>query len=230
MGVALVAPDGSRLGLPHLEPVNGVTYPSDVMDSMARDADLLVLTNAKFVRPLVGPMARLGVPIAVDVHLIADLDDEYNRPWLQAAEIIFCSHEILPCRPELWVQRIFDRYPRCRLTCVGLGSRGALLGIRDGRLLWAKAVAPRGVVNTSGAGDALFATFLHVWAHTRDAASALRAAVLHAGWKIGHRLPVTASLTRVELADLAMSHPPLSTSGRWDGGSPGTVTPYWAAG
>ncbi len=218
MGVALVAPDGSRLGLPYLEPVNGVAYPFEVMSAAARDAGLLVLTNAKFVRPLVGPAARLGVPIAVDVHLIADLTDEYNRPWLQAAEIIFCSHEALPCPPELWVRRLFECYPRCRLVCVGLGSQGALLGTRDGRLLRAQAVAPRAVVNTSGAGDALFATFLHVWRRTHDEARALRIAVLYAGWKIGHRLPVTASLTGMELADLEKSYPPRITLRRWDDG------------
>lgn len=214
MGVALVAPDGSRLGLPHLRPVNGVAYPFGALGVAARDAGLLVLTNAKFVRPLVGPADRLGVPIAVDVHLIADLADEYNRPWLQAAEIIFCSHELLPCPPEVWARRLLDRYPRCRLACVGMGAQGAVLATRDGHLLRAEAVAPRGVVNTSGAGDALFATFLHVWLRSRDAARALRTAVLHAGWKIGHRLPVAASLTGVELAELEKSHPP-STVLRW---------------
>ncbi|MEV7967855.1 carbohydrate kinase family protein [Sphaerisporangium sp. NPDC088356] len=218
MGVALVAPDGSRMGLPHLAPVNGITYPFEVMGAVARDADLLVLTNAKFVRAMVASAALLGVPIAVDVHLIADLTDEYNRPWLQAAEIVFCSHELLPCPPEVWVARVFDHYPRCRLTCVGMGARGALLGTRDGMLVRVEAVTPRGVVNTSGAGDALFATFLHVWLRTKDPVRALQTAVLHAGWKIGTRLPVTASLTDGELAELRNSHPPTTVLGRWDGG------------
>ncbi|MDH2424985.1 carbohydrate kinase family protein [Sphaerisporangium sp. TRM90804] len=218
MGVALVAPDGSRLGLPHLEPVNGVTYPFETLRAAARDADLLVLTNAKFVRPLVAPAARLGVPVAVDVHLIADLADPYNLPWLLAADVVFCSHEALPCPPDAWVARILDRYPRCRLVCVGLGARGALLGTREGALLRAEAVAPRGVVNTTGAGDALFATFLHVWSRTGDVERALRMAVLHAGWKVGHRQPVTASLTGPQLAGLANACTPAVVTGHRDDG------------
>jgi hypothetical protein len=27
------------------------------------------------------------------------------------ADILFCSHERLPCRPEQWVARVFARYP-----------------------------------------------------------------------------------------------------------------------
>ncbi|MET8138696.1 carbohydrate kinase family protein [Sphaerisporangium sp. NPDC005288] len=218
MGVALVAPDGSRMGLPHLAPVNDVRYPFAQVRAAAGEADLLVLTNAKFVRPLVGRAARLGVPIAVDAHLITDLADEYNRPWLQAADIVFCSHERLPCPPETWLRRLFGRYPGCRLACVGLGARGAVLGTRDGRLFRVEAVVPGEVVNTSGAGDALFAAFLRVWLRTRDPSRALRTAVAYAGWKIGHRLPVAAGLTGAELAELARAHAPRATTGRWDDG------------
>ncbi|MFD0884860.1 carbohydrate kinase family protein [Streptosporangium algeriense] len=215
-GVALVGPDGSRMGFPHLTPVNTVPYPVNLLEASARDADLLVLTNAKFVRDLVGPASRLGVPIAVDIHLVSDLDGEYNRPWLEAATIVFCSDERLPDPPEVWVRRLFARYPRCRLAGVGLGSRGALLATREGTLVRVEAVAPRGVVNTTGAGDALFATFLHFWCETGDPIRALRLAVVHAGWKIGHPASATASLTLDELSALDASHTPHTVVGRWD--------------
>ncbi|MER7128163.1 carbohydrate kinase family protein [Streptosporangium saharense] len=216
MGATLVSPDGRRMGFPHLTPVNTVPYPVDLLEASARDADLLVLTNAKFVRDLVGPAARLGIPIAVDVHLISDLDGEYNRPWLEAATIVFCSDERLPDPPEVWVARLFDRYPRCRLAGVGLGGRGALLATREGTLVRVEAVAPRGVVNTTGAGDALFATFLHFWSETGDPVRSLRPAVVHAGWKLGDPAPVTASLTPEELSALDASHPPGTVVERWD--------------
>jgi sugar/nucleoside kinase (ribokinase family) len=217
LGVVLVARDGRRMGFPHLVPVDQVRYPFEVLREEAGGADLLVLTNAKFVRPLVGPAAGLGIPIAVDAHLITDLAGDYNRPWLNVAQIIFCSHERLPRPAEQWVPEVFDRYPRCLLTGVGLGARGALLGTRDGRLIRVAAVAPRGVVSTSGAGDALFATFLHTWLGTGDAVRSLQAAVLHAGWKIGHQVPAGASLTSGELAKLLAAHPPPTSVGRWDG-------------
>lgn len=215
-GLVLVTPDGRRLGFPYLAPVNQVAYPPEVLNARAKGADLLVLTNAKFVRDLVAPAARLGIPIAVDVHLIADLADEYNRPWLEAARIVFCSHERLPDPPEIWVAKMFGRYPACRVVGIGLGGQGAVLGTRDGLLIRVEAVTPREIVNTSGAGDALFATFLHVWRNTSDPVRALRAAVVHAGWKIGCRTPATASLTCAELSLLKTSHSPHTLVGRWD--------------
>ncbi|GAA1020102.1 hypothetical protein Aple_037890 [Acrocarpospora pleiomorpha] len=212
MGVVLVGPDGRRMGYPYLAPVNDVDYPFDVLAGQCRDADLLVLTNAKFVRPLVARADRLGIPIAVDAHLIADPGDPYNEPWLRAARVLFCSHERLPVPPERWIAEIFGRYPRCALVGVGLGARGAMLGLRDGRLITVQAVAPRGVLNTTGAGDGLFATFLHLWVSTEDPVRALQGAVLNAGWKVGDRTPVGASLTPAELRAIP---PPPTTVGLW---------------
>jgi sugar/nucleoside kinase (ribokinase family) len=215
LGLVLVGPDGRRMGLPHLAPVNHAAYPYEVLREQARGADLLVLTNAKFVRPLVAPAAGLGVPIAVDVHLVSDPGGEYNRPWLERARIVFCSHERLP-DPRAWVAELFRRYPRCRVAGVGLGARGAMVGLRDGRLIEVRAVPRRRVVNTSGAGDALFATFLDGWLRHGDAVTALRDGVLHASWKIGHRTPAAVSLTGARLAELRARTPPPVVEGRWD--------------
>lgn len=214
LGVVLVAPDGRRMGFPHLAPVDEQPYPFELLAAQAHGADLLVLTNTRFVRPLVAPARELGIPIAVDVHLIAALDDEYNRPWLEAAEVVFCSHERLPCSPRWWVTQLFDRYPRCEVAGVGMGARGALVAGREGWYVRAEAVVPRGVVSTSGAGDALFATFLHTWLATADPARALSLAVLHAGWKIGHHTPSAVSLTPAELDTLATTHPVPLIEGR----------------
>lgn len=216
LGVVLVAPDGRRRGHPYVAAVNAVHYPVEVFRREVRDADLAVLTNTAFVRPLLRPARETGVPIAVDVHLITDLDDTYNRPWLQVADIIFCSHERLPCPPAQWVGKIFERYPGCTIATVGLGGQGCLMGLRDGRLIKVDAVAPRGVVSTSGAGDALFASFLHSWLATSNPVTALEEAVLHAGWKIGDTFPGALSLTQDEIARLREIHPSKTTVGRWD--------------
>jgi sugar/nucleoside kinase (ribokinase family) len=219
LGVVLVAPDGRRMGLPYLTPTERTDYPFDVLAAEAQGADLLVLTNAKFVRPLVDPARRLGTPIAVDVHLVSDLEGDYNLPWLESAQIVFCSHERLPEPPRAWVARVFQRFPRCQVVGVGLGDQGAIVGVRDGRLVEVSAVVPGEVVSTSGAGDALFATFLHGWLRTSDPVHALRTAVVHAGWKIGHRMPGEVSLTVRELAALRDRTRPAIRLGRWDGRS-----------
>jgi acarbose 7IV-phosphotransferase len=215
LGVVLVAPGGRRMGFPYLAAVNAVSYPPEVFRQQAEGADLAVMTNAKFIRPLIGPAARLNVPLAVDVHLISDIDDAYNQPWLEVADIVFCSHERLPCPPPEWIARVFARYPGCMIVGIGCGPDGCMLGLRDGTLVQVAAVAPRGVVNTTGAGDALFATFLHGWVATGNPVTAIEAATLHAGWKIGDVVPVASSLSEAELAALQESYQVRAVVGRW---------------
>lgn len=216
LGVVLVAPDGGRLGLPCLAAVNAVGYPAETFHRLAAGADLAVLTNARFTRPLIRWAEHACVRVAVDVHLISDVADPQNRPWLEAADIVFCSHERLGCRPAEWMARVFARYPGCEVVGIGGGADGAMLGLRDGALVRAEAVAPRGVVSTSGAGDALFASFLHGWLATGNPVAALRAAVLHAGWQVGDPLPGAASLTEAELSRLSRAHQVRVAVGRWD--------------
>jgi sugar/nucleoside kinase (ribokinase family) len=215
LGVALVAPDGSRLGLPYTAMVNAVGYPAETFRRLAIGADLAVFTRARFARPLIGCAERLSVRIAVDVHLISDVNDTYSRPWLEAADIVFCSHEQLPCSPEKWVAQVFARYPGCLVVGIGRGADGAMLGLRDGTLISAAAVAPRGVVNTSGAGDTLFASFLHGWLATGNPVGAFQSAVLQAGWRIGDPMPGAGPLTETELTKLSWTHQVKTTVGSW---------------
>jgi sugar/nucleoside kinase (ribokinase family) len=216
LGVVLVAPDGCRMGHPYLTTVNAVEYPADIFRQNARGSDLAVLTNTRFARPLLKHARQLGIPIAVDVHLIADPADEYNRPWLEAADIVFCSHERLPCPPAGWIRQIFARYPGCGVAGIGCGSDGCVLGLPDGRLVRVPALAPRGVVNTAGAGDTLFASFLHTWLATGNAVRAVERAVLYAGWKVGDSFPAAATLTAAQLDTLEAVCPVRASVSRWD--------------
>jgi len=215
LGVVLVAQDGSRMGYPYLAAVNTVEYPADIFYRCGREADLVVLTNARFVQPLIQHAEGLGIPIAVDVHLVADPDDERNKPWLQVADVVFCSHERLTCAPVEWVQGVFDRYPGCSVAGVGQGQDGCLLGLRDGTLAEIEAIAPRGVISTAGAGDALFASFLHSWVATGNPVDALESAVLYAGWKIGDSMPASALLTEADLTDLRAAYPVHASISSW---------------
>ena len=82
---------------------------------------------------------------------------------MAAADILFMSDERLPCSAEEWARRI----PHCfgpEIVIIGLGSKGALLAIRSqGIMERLPAITVRPVVNTIGAGDALFSAFLHCY-------------------------------------------------------------------
>lgn len=216
LGVVLVDADGRRAGRPYLSPVDAVAYPADAFAKSAVGADLAVVTNTVFARALLPHAIDHKIPIAVDVHLVGDLEDPHDQPWLEAADVLFCSHESLPCPPEQWITRVFARYPGCAIVAVGCGVDGCVLGTRDGCLLRAGAIAPRGVVNTTGAGDSLFASFLHAWLAEGNAADALAQAVVYAGWKIGDPSPVEAQLDAAELAALRTRHSVRITAARWD--------------
>ena len=216
LGVVLVDADGRRAGRPYLNAVDAVTYPADTFAKSVTGADLAVVTNTTFARTLLPHALAHRIPVAVDVHLIGDLDDPHDRPWLETADVLFSSHESLPCPPERWIERVFYRYPGCEIVAVGCGAEGCVLGTRDGQLLHASAVAPRGVVNTTGAGDSLFASFLHAWLAEGNAADALAQAVVYAGWKIGDPSPVESHLDAAQLTALRSRHPVHITAARWN--------------
>jgi acarbose 7IV-phosphotransferase len=214
--VVLVAPDGRRIVYPYLAAVNPIEYPHGRFVDALRGADLAILTNTEFVRGLLAPAALRGVPIAVDVNVIADLGDSFYQPWLDVADIVFCSHENLPLSAAEWTAQMMTKYAGIAMAAVSCGADGVVLGLRDGRLVSAEAVAPLGVRNTSSAGDSLFAAFLHGWLATGDPVEALRTAVVFAGWRIGHRNPIAVLLSDDELAGLRLRHAVRVHVSRWD--------------
>ena len=66
--------------------------------------------------------------------------------------------------------------------------------------------APVKVINTVGAGDALFSAFIHGINQHQDPYRALRQACLFAGWKIGTPRAAEGFLHANELAQLAQQH------------------------
>jgi sugar/nucleoside kinase (ribokinase family) len=185
--VILYDPVGRRMINVDLKDLQERIYPDVLFEQAAHAVSLAVLCNINFARPFLHKMKARGVPVATDVHAISDLDDDYNRDYMAAATILFMSHEQLPCSPEDWVRALWDRFGT-EIAVVGLGAEGALLGLRrDGTLARIPAVPTRPIVNTIGAGDALFAAFVHVYHETGDPLLAIQKAVVFASYKIGEK-------------------------------------------
>lgn len=163
-------------------------YPAEQFEQARVGCALAVLCNVNFSRPLLALARQAGLPIATDVHAIHDLEDAYNRDFMAAAQILFMSDEQLPCSPEEGARQLLNRYG-AEIIVIGLGAQGALLAVRRDHFLerlpaWSP---PQPVVNTIGAGDALFAAFLHFYWPTADPYAALRKAQCFAACKIGAR-------------------------------------------
>lgn len=178
---------GRRSSATDLRSTPDLSYPVEVFESVmdSNTCDAVVLTNIGFTRPLLPVALSRGIPIASDLHLVAEVARPYDRDWMVAADILACSHERLPCSPEDWVRTMWRRHGT-DLVLVGCGAGGAILGVRaTGRIWHVTATAPRGVRYTSGAGDSLLGSFVHHHVVLGDPVAAARHAVLTAGWKVG---------------------------------------------
>jgi ribokinase len=168
-----------------LKDIQEQDYPSELFEQALLECNLAVLCNLNLSRPFLQPARREGKPVATDVHAISDLDDDYNRDFMAAADILFMSHEWLPGPPEEWARQVLNRYGP-EILVIGLGAEGALLAVRsDGFLERCPVLYTRPVVNTIGAGDALFSSFVHCYAKTHDPYGSLRRAMVFASYKIG---------------------------------------------
>jgi len=167
-----------------LKDIQECVYPAEIYTAELREVRLAVLCNINFSRPMLAAARRIGLPVAIDVHTIDSLDDPYNADFMNAADILFMSHERLPVGPETWMMQVFERCP-CQIIGIGMGAKGALLAERGQRPRIYPAAAPRPVVNTIGAGDALFASFLHYYSKWGDPDAAMRRAIQFAGYKTG---------------------------------------------
>ncbi len=159
-------------------------YPEARFAAALEGVDLAVLCNINFSRPFLQRVRQQGIRVATDVHTLYDLEDVYNRDFMAAADILFMSDEQLPEAPEPWARRVLDRYGPS-VVVIGMGAQGALLATHDGTVRHFPAVTTRPVVNTIGAGDALFSAFVHFYAQGCTPQAALERAVVFASYKIG---------------------------------------------
>lgn len=158
---------------------------SQIADSVS-ECDVAILCNINFNRGLLREVKRLGKPIATDVHVLGDINDEFNRDFMEYADILFLSDENLPCEPEKFILRLKDAYPP-KIIVIGCGDKGAVMYERESdRVYRLEAVNIGGVVNTVGAGDALFSSFLSFYLGGFSAIESLCRAEIFAALKIRH--------------------------------------------
>ena len=198
--IILYDPDGQRQINVDLKNIQDKAYPADQFEDALQGCELAVLCNINFSRPFLKKASAAGVLVATDVHTISDLDDGYNAEFMQHADILFMSDELLPHPPETWAREVMDRYAP-EILVIGLGKRGAYLAVgTDGFLGHFPAVETRPVINTIGAGDALFSSFIYSYTQSRDPYWSLQQALVFASYKIGETGAAEGFLDREGLA------------------------------
>ena len=172
---------------------------SPLLNDEIQKSDMIVCCNINFNRTLLHEAKRLGKRIVTDVHVLSDINDEYNREFLECADIVFLSDEGLPCSPHDFLTALKNQYGMS-IIVLGQGSGGATLYERSSDSITHYGCVPCSqVVNTVGAGDALFSAFVHFYSKGLSAADSLLRAQTFASEKIKHNGASIGFLTEEEL-------------------------------
>jgi ribokinase len=185
--VILYEMEGRRQIHTDLKDIQNQAFPIQKAQNAIEACDLAVICNINFARPLLAVARDAGKPIATDVHALVSLDHDYNQDYMRAADILFMSDEKLPEPLEEVARKVLDRF-HTKILVIGMGKKGAVLAVReDGFIERFEAVKTRKVVNSIGAGDALFSSFLDRYLRTGDPYTSLKAAMVFASYKIGEK-------------------------------------------
>jgi len=183
--VILYDTEGKRQIHTDLKDIQERQFPVEQALAGLQGCDLAVLCDINFARPMLQMAKGFDIPIATDAHTLGSLDDAFHQDFLKSANIVFLSDEKLSEPPERFARSMIDRFGT-DIVVIGQGARGALLVMRDeGNIIDVPAVYTRPVINTIGAGDALFSCFLHEYTKGKNANRALQRASVFASYKIG---------------------------------------------
>lgn len=157
-------------------------FPADI----CRNRDVVVACNTNFNRPLLHMARAAGKTVVTDVHVLSNIFDEYNREFLECADIVSLSDEAIGDDYEPFLRALAEHYGM-KLIVLGRGGKGAAMYLRErNEILEYPAVHVGDVVNTVGAGDALFSAFVHYYAQGKTPEEALQRAQIFASRKIGY--------------------------------------------
>ncbi len=181
--VILYDVNGKRMINTDLKSIQDTSYPPENLQ--LDHIDLAILANINFSRTMLKIMKDAGIPIATDIHTIRSLEDDYNQDYMAMADILFMSDEGLPTSPENWIKQVWERFNTV-IIGIGLGAKGALIAIRETQqIVHISAKNLRPILNTVGAGDALFSSFIHSYLKDKEPIIAMQKAVLFASYKVG---------------------------------------------
>lgn len=156
----------------------------DFASGVLRNADAVLAGNINFSRPLLKLAKEQHKLVATDVHVLSNPDDDYNREFLESADIVFLSDEGISGDYQQFLSAIGARFS-CRLIVLGMGSKGAMMYLKDeNRFVYRPAYSIGSIVSTVGAGDALFSSFMHYYVNGMKPEDALDRAQLFAAMKI----------------------------------------------
>lgn len=201
VSVVMRDPLGKRAIYTDTKDLQNATY--DFYDVDVENFDLVVACNVNFNRELLDRAHKANVLIATDVHVLSDPFDEYNKQFMEYADILFLSDEGAWDDKDAFMHKLSTLYP-AKIIVMGCGRYGAMIYLRGkDELHHMSAIRTDFVVNTLGAGDALFSSFLHFCSNGCNPLTALKRAQIFASNKIRYNGASNGFISEHEIENLA---------------------------
>lgn len=181
--VVLYDDEGKRQIYCDLKDVQDIKY--EFKEEIYNDSDMVIACNTNFNRELLKKAKAAGKIIATDVHVLGDIDDGYNQDFMKYANILFLSDENIKVDYKEFLLLMEEKFGN-DIIVLGMGKKGALMYVKaENKFYELPAVEVKEVVNTVGAGDALFSSFIHFYAKGLKPLDCLKRAEVFAAYKIG---------------------------------------------
>jgi ribokinase len=186
-----------------LKNIQEIKYPIDMLKNLIDKIDIGIICNINFSRDFLKVLKDNGKIIATDVHVLSDINDNYNNDYIKYADILFLSNEKFIGKENDMIMQLSKEYNH-EVIVVTMGEKGLLLYLKEKKeIKHFSAAKTRKVVNTIGAGDALFSCFIHYYHKTKDPYYSIQLAALFASYKIGESGGAKGFLTEEELEKLS---------------------------
>ncbi|MCR5517855.1 MAG: carbohydrate kinase family protein [Lachnospiraceae bacterium] len=168
-----------------IKDLRDVSFDMSMVLPIVADSDIVLLSNANFCRPFIEIAQNLKKRIVVNIHNFLRDKEIYNKDFLKAANILYFSDDTIPEDPYEFIKSIEKEY-ETEIIILGQGTAGLIIydRVKDTTIHY-NIVKTNEVVNTSGAGNALLACFLHFYSQTGDSTFSIKNAMLFASYKIG---------------------------------------------
>ena len=186
MEVRFFDPSRKQQKFEDLKDIREAKYDMSLVKPIIKDCDMVVLSNANFCRPFIDLAKENQKVLAVKIHNFTAEKEKYNQDFLKNADILYFSDNSVEIDPQDFVNEMKDRYDP-EIILMGIGEQGVILYDKKRNInAKHKPVETKQVVNTAGAGNALFACFLHYYQKTKDPSLSIRKALLFSANKIGY--------------------------------------------
>lgn len=176
---------GKKQTFEDVKDIRHVEYDYDLLESRIQDKDMILMSNCNFCRPIIGLAKKYQKPIAVNVRSMRAEKIANKEDFLAAADVLYISDDDLESDHYDCIKECKEKYDP-EIVIMGIGDKGVILYTKeDNSVIEYRPVKTNEIVNTIGAGNALFSSFMHYYVKTKNAKEAIKNALLFASYKIG---------------------------------------------